>query len=162
MACLPSLGNSNPNDARRFDGVQAGGSIESIAEARSLLSIKSIIGYSAHSLEEALQAERAGADLILLAPIYSPYSKRVGTPPLGASALGETARKLSIPLFALGGVSLETVGPLAQSGATGIAAITSFLPDPRAASFDANEVESKASRIAELWFERRIAHRVPA
>lgn len=129
------------------DGVQLGSPVAGIAESRASLPAGSIIGYSAHSAAEASEAARAGADLILLAPIFDPISKTSSGPPLGATVLAETARNVEVPLFALGGIDVGRVKAVAASRATGIAAISAFMSHP-----DLDSVERAARRLADNWF----------
>jgi len=108
------------------DGVQlTQKSIPPFAARR--LSSRLIIGVSAHGLEEALRAERGGADFITLGPIFATPSKLKYGRPLGVEALGEVARKLRIPVFAIGGVTLENMGEAISAGAAGVAVISSIL-----------------------------------
>lgn len=67
-----------------------------------------ILGVSTHSVEEALQAERSGADYVVLSPVFTPTSKPDDTrPTLGIEGLRRAQEALSIPVYALGGVTPE-------------------------------------------------------
>jgi thiamine-phosphate pyrophosphorylase len=83
-----------------------------------------LIGVSAHRLEEVEEARRAGADYVLFGPVYSTPSKP-GTPPLGRQALARAAG-LGIPVYALGGVTLERFAEVSAAGAAGVAGIGLF------------------------------------
>jgi thiamine-phosphate pyrophosphorylase len=85
-----------------------------------------VLGVSCHSLEEALAAQRAGADYVLLGPIFETPSKLQYGAPLGLSTLREVTWRVSIPVFALGGVTVERLGLCLQNGAAGIAGIRIF------------------------------------
>lgn len=85
-----------------------------------------LVGVSCHSLAEALAGEQAGADYLLLGPIFETPSKAAFGPPLGLETLREVTRRVKIPLLALGGVNLERVKPCLEAGAAGIAAIRLF------------------------------------
>ncbi|WP_333784952.1 thiamine phosphate synthase [Thermocrinis sp.] len=85
-----------------------------------------IVGYSAHSLEEALYAQKEGADFITLSPIFQ-TSSHPETKPLGLSYLREVASKVSIPVYALGGITWEKIKLCYKNGAYGVAGITLFL-----------------------------------
>ena len=81
-----------------------------------------LIGRSAHRLAEVERARDEGADYVTFGPVYS-------TPAKGAPrGIGELARAVAtgIPVYALGGVTLERFGELAGNGAAGIAAIRLF------------------------------------
>jgi thiamine-phosphate pyrophosphorylase len=95
-------------------------------EARKILKDR-LIGKSAHSLEAAIRAEREGADFITLGPIYDTPSKQKYGKPLGIEILCEVARKISIPLFAIGGITPERAKECIDSGAYGVAVISDLL-----------------------------------
>ncbi len=80
------------------------------------------IGYSAHSVAEALQAERDGADLVTLSPVFPPHSKPASAPALGVEPLRQAARRLRrAELFALGGLDPGRARLLRGTGVAGIA-----------------------------------------
>ncbi len=87
-----------------------------------------IVGFSAHSLESALHAEKGGADFITLSPIFK-TSSHPDAEPLGISELRRISKSLSIPVYALGGVTWDRVELCYKSGAYGVAGITMFLQD---------------------------------
>lgn len=89
-----------------------------------------LIGVSCHSLADALAAESAGASYILLGPIFETASKLRYGPPLGIAKLGEVARRVKIPVLALGGITVERVKPCLAAGATGVAGISVFQTAP--------------------------------
>jgi thiamine-phosphate pyrophosphorylase len=96
-------------------------------EARKLLGGEKLIGVSTHSVEEALEAERAGADFITLGPIYSTPSKAQYGEPIGLGPLNETSRALKIPVFAIGGIKKEMIKEVVSAGAFGVAIISAVL-----------------------------------
>jgi thiamine-phosphate pyrophosphorylase len=80
---------------------------------------------STHTLEEALEAELLGADMISYSPIFATPNK--GTPK-GLKALGEVVSMLSIPVIALGGILTEEQVILCEeNGAEGFASIRYFV-----------------------------------
>jgi len=85
-----------------------------------------LVGVSCHSLAEALSAELAGADYVVLGPIFETPSKLPYGPPLGLATLREVAARAKIPLLALGGITVERVNACLEAGATGIAGISIF------------------------------------
>jgi thiamine-phosphate pyrophosphorylase len=86
-----------------------------------------IIGVSTHSVDEAVRAEREGADFITLGPVYETPSKMKYGPPVGINMLGEVKTKVSIPVIAIGGITREKVHELLKAGADGIAVISAIL-----------------------------------
>lgn len=134
-------------------GMQVGGTVAAIAEARRMFRRRIIVGYSAHSSDEAEAAALAGADLVLLAPVFTPLSKTGSAPPLGLDPLREAASRVEVPLYALGGITVERVPSVAETGVTGVAAITAFFPADGAPF--AESIEARSARLAAAWFESR-------
>lgn len=93
---------------------------------RSMAPSEFVVGVSCHSLEESLAAQAAGADYLLLGPIFTTPSKLGYGPPLGLGKLREVTLQVSIPVFALGGITLERIALCRQNGAAGIAGIRIF------------------------------------
>ena len=89
--------------------------------ARGLLGETALIGLSAHDLAEAERAAAAGADYVTLSPVFESPSKPGYGPALGLDGLGELARRLPLPVLALGGVTAERVASLREAGAAGVA-----------------------------------------
>jgi thiamine-phosphate pyrophosphorylase len=85
-----------------------------------------IVGVSSHSLEEALAAEAAGADYLLLGPIFATPSKLQYGPPLGLAKLREVTSQVVIPVLALGGITVDRAAACREHGAAGIAGIRIF------------------------------------
>ncbi len=82
-----------------------------------------IIGVSCHSMEEAMRAQNQGADFITLGPVYSTSSKP-GMKPIGTETLETVSRKLSIPVFGIGGINNENIKEIIDRGAFGGAIIS--------------------------------------
>jgi thiamine-phosphate pyrophosphorylase len=96
------------------------------AEVRCVVSKDFLIGVSCHSLQEALEAEAARADYVLLGPIFATPSKLRYGPSLGIQILREATSQLKIPVLALGGITVERARECRAAGAAGIAAIRLF------------------------------------
>ncbi len=94
---------------------------------RRTFGAKFLIGASTHSLIEAQDARRQGADFAVFGPIFPSPSKEKYGPPLGLGKLSEAARELaSFPLIALGGISIENVDECFLAEASGVGGITLF------------------------------------
>ncbi|MEJ2313183.1 MAG: thiamine phosphate synthase [Nitrospirota bacterium] len=91
------------------------------------LSSRLIIGVSTHSLEEALKAQRSGADFITLGPVFATPSKAKYGEPLGVENFREIAKQVRVPVFAIGGITLENLSEVTSAGASGVAVISSVL-----------------------------------
>ncbi|ABB23820.1 thiamine phosphate synthase [Pelodictyon luteolum] len=106
------------------DGVHLGQDDLPVAAARQLFGPGKIIGASTSSVDEALKAERNGADYAGFGHIFPTGSKAKGYKPLGPEAISLAAAALRIPLIAIGGITRENAGPLISRGAAGIAVIS--------------------------------------
>lgn len=94
---------------------------------RTLLQPSQLLGLSVHSIEGAVAAERHGADFVVLGPIYDTPSKREYGAPLGLQVLEQTARRVTIPIFAIGGMTAARTREVRQAGAFGVAVLSSIL-----------------------------------
>jgi thiamine-phosphate pyrophosphorylase len=91
--------------------------------ARSLLPANSLLGRSTHDLRSAVRAEAEGADYVVFGPVFDTPSKRPYGAPLGLDALTETAGRLRIPVFAIGGIGPGEIPSCLGAGAHGVALI---------------------------------------
>jgi thiamine-phosphate pyrophosphorylase len=71
-------------------------------------------------------AEKAGADYVIFGPVYPTPSKARYGPPQGIDRLTEVCRSASLPLLAIGGITLENAHACLEAGAAGVAAIRLF------------------------------------
>lgn len=117
------------------DGAHLGKRTRPVFEARRAVQNEFIVGFSAHSLEEATSAERSGANYISLSPIFQPYSKHADVT-LGLDMLREVSKKISIPVVALGGIDSFNSADCLQSGAAAVATLSAILlaHDPKRAA----------------------------
>jgi len=84
------------------------------------------VGVSVHSLQEALTAENSGADYVLAGHIF-PTSCKFGTPGRGLSFISDLKNKLSIPVWAVGGILPDNVRSVIQAGAEVVCVMSSLL-----------------------------------
>jgi thiamine-phosphate pyrophosphorylase len=118
------------------DGIQLAGTSLPIETARTLLGPTKTIGASTHSLEEAREAERLGADFVLFGPVYFTPSKAAFGPPQGVLALKKIVENTTLPVYAIGGIKPENIREVMGTGARGISLISAVLAaaDPKRAS----------------------------
>jgi thiamine-phosphate pyrophosphorylase len=114
------------------DGLQRGHDAPPVALLRARAP-GSLIGGSVHSVDEARKDERDGADFIVFGPVYDTPSKRAYGLPLGAGALAQVASAVKIPVFAIGGITVERVAPVRAAGARGVAVVSAILAAERPA-----------------------------
>lgn len=121
------------------DGVHLGEAGIDPATARRLLGPERLIGVSCHSVAGALAAQQGGADFITFGPVFATPSKARYGEPVGVNQLSEAKRQLRIPIFALGGISRNSVPEVLAAGADGIAMISAIIaadnPREEAAAF---------------------------
>jgi thiamine-phosphate pyrophosphorylase len=95
--------------------------------SKRILANASISASAFHvTLGSALGAARDGADYIYFSPIFHTPSKAFYGPPQGVERLRQVCRAVSIPVIAIGGVTLENVASCYAAGAAGAAAIRLF------------------------------------
>lgn len=112
------------------DGVHLGQDDGDIADARALLGPDKIIGKSTHNLDEALRAERDGADYIGFGAIYPTGSKSVSHLP-GVEGVASIRGSVKIPIVAIGGITTGNACRVIEAGADALAVISSVLSSPR-------------------------------
>ena len=122
--------------AAEADGVHLGVNSLPLAAARRVLGEGKIIGYSAHSIDEALQAQGDGADFVSFSPVYPTPSKAAYGAPCGVNKLADAAAALNIPVIGLGGISQANITEALSANIQGIAVISAILAaaDPRVAA----------------------------
>lgn len=121
------------------DGLHIGSdSIPDIPGIKAAGGADFLVGVSTHSVHEAEQAQKAGADFVTLGPAYPTPSKKGMGEALGAFELGRGARSCCIPVFALGGVRCDRIAELHQAGVKNLAMIRAILAaeDPAPAAVE--------------------------
>ena len=110
------------------DGVHLGQDDLHPVEARRLLGEQSIIGYSTHSVEQALEAQAFPIDYLAIGPIFSTTSKENPDPEVGLEGLQRVrARVSSLPLVAIGGITESLADKVIEAGADSVAMISGLL-----------------------------------
>ena len=117
-------------------GVQLGKASLPIETARSLLGPRKLIGASIHSLMEGRQAEQAGADFVLFGPVYFTPSKASFGAPQGLTSLAKIVEMLSLPVYAIGGITADNAVAVRRVGVRGVALIAAIISaeNPQAAA----------------------------
>lgn len=85
-----------------------------------------LFGVSCHSSNDARAAESGGADLAVVAPVFDPLSKAAYRKPLGIEELKRICQSVSVPVYALGGVTSQNASECVAAGAAGVAGIMLF------------------------------------
>ena len=84
------------------------------------------VGYSVHSLEEAIVAFKNGADSLVYGHVF-PTSCKEGVPARGLEEIADMARCLTIPITAIGGITPENTGEILTAGVSGIAVMSGIV-----------------------------------
>jgi len=109
------------------DGVHLGQASLPASAVRKIVRRTMLIGVSTHSLKEALEAERDGADFITFGPVYQTPSKMKYGKPIGVEALRDLRKNISIPIIGIGGINLDNAEEVINAGADGVAMIRGVL-----------------------------------
>ena len=122
--------NDRADVARRVgaDGVHVGQTDLPVNEARHVVGFDRLVGASAHTADQALQAEAAGADYIGVGPIF-PSPTKPHLRQVGVSLLREIS-SIRIPFFAIGGVNLDNVDRILALGARRVAVGSAVVESP--------------------------------
>lgn len=108
------------------DGVHLGQDDMPYRYARELLGKEKVIGLSAHSVKDALQNQKAGADYTSIGPIYHTQTKKNAVP-IGLEPISQLKNKLKIPFVAIGGINELNMNDVLKAGAKNIAMISTII-----------------------------------
>jgi thiamine-phosphate pyrophosphorylase len=88
---------------------------------------KLLVGVSTHSAGSAVTAAAEGASFITFGPVFETSSKKLYGPPHGLDVLAKIASSVTVPVFAIGGVTPENAADCISAGAHGVAAISAVM-----------------------------------
>ena len=108
------------------DGVHLGQQDMSILEARDIIGNQKIIGVSTHSVVQAKQAQKDGADYIAIGPIY-PTKTKDYEPSVGIKIIREILGTVNIPFIAIGAITLENIDDVLKAGASKVAVCSAII-----------------------------------
>ena len=119
------------------DGVHVGQSDIKGRDIRSIIGPDKILGISAGTVDEAVAAEKAGADYIGVGAIFATSTKK-NARSMTMERLKEIVSSVSIPVVAIGGISAENILQLCGSGVDGVAVVSAIFAaeDPGKATSD--------------------------
>ena len=143
---VPFVINDNVDIAIEMDadGVHVGQSDMEAGDVRAKLGPDKIIGVSAQTVEQAVLAEKHGADYLGVGAVF-PTSSKDDAEDVPFETLKAICEAVSIPVIAIGGITQENVKKLAGSGICGIAVISAIYgqKDIKAASEKLKEATEK-------------------
>ena len=127
------------------DGVHVGQDDLEAGQARAKLGPDRIIGVSAHSVEEALRAQAAGADYLGAGAVF-PTGTKGDASCLPLAVLRDICAAVDIPVAAIGGIGPDNIGSLRGSGVAGVAVVSALFaqPDPCRAARTLRELAAEA------------------
>ncbi len=146
---VPFLINDNVEVALRCgaDGVHVGQHDGDARDVRALVGENMILGVSAQTVEQAVIAERAGADYLGVGAVFSTTTK-LDADTVALDTLREICRAVSIPVVAIGGIYKHNIMELAGTGVAGVALVSAI--------FASKEIEETCRALRSLS-ERMVA-----
>jgi thiamine-phosphate pyrophosphorylase len=131
------------------DGVHLGQTDMPLRAARKILGDSMLIGISAESLEDAVEAESGGADYLGVSPIYATPTKTDTARPLGLAGLRAIREAVKLPLVGIGGLNRDNAAKVIGSGADGVAVVSAIVAagDPAGAARSLKQVIEEAKKI---------------
>ena len=124
------------------DGVHVGQDDMACEKARAMLGAGRIIGVSAHNVEQALAAERAGADYLGSGAAFATSTKDVSGQYVTPEGFAEITGAVKIPVVAIGGITKDNISELYGRGLAGVAVVSALFAQP--------DVEAAAREMREL------------
>jgi thiamine-phosphate pyrophosphorylase len=109
------------------DGVHIGQDDMPVETARKLLGEDKIIGLSVNDREEAILAEKLGADYVGLGPIFDTATKKDAGDGIGPLKIREVKDAIKLPVVAIGGINKENCESVIQNGADSLVAISAVV-----------------------------------
>ena len=129
--------------AAEADGLHVGPDDLPVAVARRLLGPGMVLGASAGTVEEAVAAERDGADYLGVGAVYEARgSKADAGAPVGPERVRAIRAAVRIPIVGIGGIKAENASAVIAAGADGVAVITGVVAAP--------DISAAAARIVEV------------
>jgi len=134
--------------AVKADGVHLGQTDMPLEMAKGILGDAMLIGISAESLQDAIDAEKGGADYLGVSPIYATPTKANTAPPLGLEGLREIRETVRLPLVGIGGLNKDNSPDVIRYGADGVAVVSAIVAagDPEAAARELKHVIEKIKK----------------
>ena len=117
-----------------LEGVHVGQDDDAIDQARKKAGRPVLVGKSTHSLEQAIAAEREGADYIGFGPIFATPTKP-DYKPIGLTGIKRVQHEVTVPMFCIGGIKIENLGQVIAAGATRVTIVSGLLKAPDIAKY---------------------------
>jgi len=108
------------------EGVHVGQDDDSIEVVRRKAGREIVVGKSTHSVEQALTAQREGADYLGFGPIFATPTKP-DYPPIGLSDIGRVHAEVDLPIFCIGGINIDNLQSVIDAGAKRVVMVSALL-----------------------------------
>lgn len=130
------------------DGVHLGQTDMPLDTAKDILGDTMIIGISAECLEDAITAEKGGADYLGISPIYATPTKNDTAPALGLEGLRKIRKAVRLPLVGIGGLNRNNADEVIRNGADGVAVVSAIVAadNPEVAARELKKLINEAQR----------------
>jgi thiamine-phosphate pyrophosphorylase len=128
------------------DGVHLGQTDMPLDTAKGIVGDTMLIGISAECLEDAIVAEKGGADYLGVSPIYATPTKTDTAPALGLEGLREIRKAVKLPLVGIGGLNQGNAAAVIRNGADGVAVVSAIMAadDPETVARELKQVINEA------------------
>jgi thiamine-phosphate pyrophosphorylase len=147
---VPLIINDHPEIARvvSAEGVHVGQNDPAISEVREIAGPDRMVGKSTHSVDQAIRAFYEGADYIGFGPIFATPTKP-DYPPVGLEEIRKVHEAVRIPIFCIGGITLDNLSELTAAGARRVVIVSGLLLANNIASYarSAKELLNRQSKI---------------
>lgn len=135
-AGIPLIVNDHAEVAAQIpvEGIHVGQDDDSIAHARKKSGRAVLIGKSTHGFEQAVAAQREGADYIGFGPIFATPTKP-DYQPIGITGIKRVHNEVTAPIFCIGGIKIDNLGEVMAAGAKRVAIVSGLLKAPDIAKY---------------------------
>lgn len=140
---VPFIINDNVEIAIKCkaDGIHVGQSDMEAGNVRQLVGDDMIIGVSTQTLEQALKAQKAGADYLGVGAVFSTTTK-LDASDVSHNVLKDICSSVNIPVVAIGGINKDNITKLSGSGVDGVALVSAI--------FSADDIEEECKTLSNL------------
>ena len=125
----------------KADGIHVGQDDMSAEDVRKLVGNDMMLGVSVHTVKEALDAVKAGADCLGVGAMYSTATKE-DADVVSMEALRDICAAVDVPVVAIGGLGKHNIMKLAGTGVDGVALVSAI--------FSADDIESECKELRRL------------
>lgn len=125
---VPLVVNDHPEIAREVpvEGVHVGQDDGSVSAVRETVNRPVWVGKSTHSIDQAIAAQKEGADYIGFGPLYATPTKPDYVP-IDLESIKHVHQKVSLPIFCIGGIKLRNLAEVIAAGARRVVIVSGLL-----------------------------------